>query len=195
METRHTLLERVRDRTDENSWFEFDEIYRPYIYRVICRMSFTHEEAEDLSQNILLTLWEKIPEFKHNFRTGAFRTWLCTIIRNRAINVITKSQRRAKKLTLENEDALSPYIQTSQNDLEQIVEEEWAAHITALAWKKIENEFDENIRKAFKMSLDNVPYEEISEKLNLKVNSIYVYKNRIKKRLTEIVMTLKEQYV
>ncbi|MCM8538020.1 MAG: sigma-70 family RNA polymerase sigma factor [Lentisphaeraceae bacterium] len=195
MQTRHTLLERVRDRADENSWSEFDKIYRPYIYKVIRRMNFTHEEAEDLSQNILVTLWEKIPEFKHNFRTGAFRTWLCTIIRNRAINIITKNKRRASKLTIENEDALTPYIQTSQNDLELIAKEEWAAHITALAWKKIEVEFDENIRKAFKMSLDNVPYEDISAQLGLKVNSIYVYKNKIKKRLTEIVRLLKEQYV
>ena len=195
MQTSHTLLERVRDRSDENSWSEFDEIYRPYIFKIVRRMNFTHEESEDMCQSILLTLWEKIPEFKHNFRTGAFRTWLCTIVRNRGINIVKKNQRRNEKLTVENEDALSPYIQTSQNDLEEIAKEEWISHITDLAWKKIENEFDENIRKAFTMSLQDIPGEQIAEELGIKLNSVYVYKNRIKKRLEEIIRILKVQYV
>ncbi|MCM8534161.1 MAG: RNA polymerase sigma factor [Lentisphaeraceae bacterium] len=195
MQTSHTLLERVRNRSDENSWSEFDDIYRPYILNVVKRMNFTHEEAEDLCQNIILILWEKIPEFKHNFRTGAFRSWLCTIVRNRAINIINKNQRISEKLTTKNEEALSPYIKTSQNDLEQIAKEEWIAHITDLAWKKIEDEFEENIRRAFTMSLKNIPGEEIAEELGIKLNSVYVYKNRIKKRLEEIIRILKVQYV
>ena len=195
MITRYTLLERVRDRADEKSWEDFVEIYRPYIYKVIRRMNFGHEEAEDLSQNILVLLWDKIPGFEHNFRTGAFRSWLCTIIRNKSVDYIRKHANRKKKMDEEGELLLGPLFKDNSNDLEKAAEEEWNRHVSELAWKVIEDEFSENVRKAFLMSVDGIPGEEIAETLGVQINSIYTYKKRIRSRLKDIIKAYNEQYV
>jgi len=195
MITRYTLLERVRDRADEKSWEDFVEIYGPYIYKVIRRMNFGHEEAEDLSQNILVIRGDKIPDFQHNFRTGAFRSWLCTIVRNRSVDYIRKHANRKKKMDEQGDLLLGPMFKDNSNDLEKAAEEEWNRHVSELAWKTIEEEFSEKVKEAFLMSIDGIPGEEIAEKLDVQVNSIYTYKKRIRARLKEIIRSLNEQYV
>ncbi|MCM8533277.1 MAG: RNA polymerase sigma factor [Lentisphaeraceae bacterium] len=195
MITRYTLLERVRDRSDERSWEDFIDIYRPYIYKVLRRMNFLHEEAEDLSQNVLVVLWDKMPEFKHNFRTGAFRSWLCTIVRNKGVDYIRKHTNRKNKLDNQSDLLLSPLMSENTNDLQKAVEEEWNKHISDLAWKTIEEEFSENVRKAFLLSVEGISGEEIAERLDVQVNSIYTYKKRIRNRLKEVIRGLNDQYV
>ena len=195
MITRYTLLERVRDRTDEQSWEDFIEIYRPYMYRVLRRMNFSHEEAEDLSQNVLVVLWDKLPDFKHSFRTGAFRAWLCKIVRNKGVDYIRKQSSRKNKLDQESNLLNSPLMSENTNDLEKAAEEEWNQHVSDLAWKVIEEEFSESVRKAFMLSIEGVPGEEIAERLNVQVNSIYTYKKRIRNRLKELIRNMNDQYV
>ena len=191
MITRHTLLERVRDRLDEKSWEDFIEIYRPYIYYFVRRMNIAHEEAEDITQNTLVKLWDKLPEFKHSFRTGAFRSWLCKIVKNQTINIINRQKNLSEKL----KQMAVTIEQTSSNEMERMAKEEWNSYISNLAWKEVEQEFDENAREAFLMSMKNISAEEIAEKLGINYKSVYVLKKRIKDRMKEKIKILQDQYL
>ena len=191
MITRHTLLERVRDRLDEKSWEDFIEIYRPYIYYFVRRMNIAHEEAEDITQNTLVKLWDKLPEFKHSFRTGAFRSWLCKIVKNQTINIINRQKNLSEKL----KQMAVTIEQTSSNEMERMAKEEWNSYISNLAWKEVEQEFDENAREAFLMSMKNISAEEIAEKLGINYKSVYVLKKRIKDRMKEKIKVLQDQYL
>lgn len=191
MITRHTLLERVRDRLDEKSWEDFVEIYRPYIYYFIRRMNIAHEEAEDITQNTLVKLWDKLPEFQHSFRTGAFRSWICTMVKNQTLNIIKRQKNLSEKL---QKMALT-IEQTSSNDMERMAKEEWNTYITNIAWKEVEKEFDENAREAFLMSMKEFSAEEIAEKLEINYKSVYVLKKRVKDRMKEKIKILQDQYL
>lgn len=195
MNTRYTLLERVKNRTDEESWEDFVEIYRPYIYRFVRRMNLNHEDSEDLSQAILLVLWDKIPGFEFNFRTGAFRSWLCKLVKNRVLNYLKTHNRRSAKLESGAEDIAASLNSMPLSNLEKIAKEEWEIYVGNKAWSEIEDEFDEKARKAFKMSMNNTPADKIAEELGIAVGSVYVYKQRIKDRLKEKVRALKDQYL
>ena len=195
MNTRYTLLERVKNRTDEQSWVDFVEIYRPYIYRFVRRMNLGHEDSEDLSQSILVVLWEKIPGFEFNFRTGAFRAWLCKLVRNRVLNYLKTQNRRSAKLESDAQDIASSLNSMPLSDLEKIAKEEWEKFVGMKAWEAVEGEFDEKAREAFKLSMQNISADEISSKLGIAVGSVYVYKQRIKDRLKEKVRALKDQYL
>ena len=59
--TRQTLLQRVQDHSDENSWSEFVSYYQDYIYLICRRMKVSHHDAEELVQKTLLKLWQKLP--------------------------------------------------------------------------------------------------------------------------------------
>ena len=64
--TRQTLLERLRDRYDDSSWQEFIDTYRGYIFVVVRRMNINEADAEDLVQQVLLKLWEELPDFAYD---------------------------------------------------------------------------------------------------------------------------------
>ena len=61
LHTRKTLIENVRKLKDDDSWEDFVHYYRAYIFAVIQGMGRTNQEAEDLSQKVLLKLWKKLP--------------------------------------------------------------------------------------------------------------------------------------
>ena len=53
LRTRPSLLMRIRDRNDEESWRTFVMIYAPLIYRYCCRHGLQDADAADLSQEVL----------------------------------------------------------------------------------------------------------------------------------------------
>ncbi len=76
--TSETLLERLRRTDDEQAWRRFVELYAPLITRWAGLQGLDGDEAEDLSQDVLMVLIRKLPEFDYD-RDKSFRAWLRTI--------------------------------------------------------------------------------------------------------------------
>ena len=82
--TQQTLLLKVKNQYDEEAWEQFVDYYRKYIYAVLINMGVPNTDLDDLSQQIMLKLWKKLPGFDYDPQVGSFRSWLCTIVRNRS---------------------------------------------------------------------------------------------------------------
>ena len=52
-QTRETLLERIRNRHDEQSWEDFVYYYKQYIYIICRRMGLNHHDAEEIVQKVM----------------------------------------------------------------------------------------------------------------------------------------------
>src|SRR5258707_1236271 len=75
METSVSLLERLRDSSDEAAWQRLDDIYRPLIFRWLRRDPGLGAEAEDVVQEVMHVLVRELPGFERQ-RNGSFRRWL-----------------------------------------------------------------------------------------------------------------------
>ena len=62
------------------------EIYRPTVYRFARRRGLQSEDAEDIAQQVLVSLLRKIGEWNTDKQAGSFRAWLLTVIRNAVSN-------------------------------------------------------------------------------------------------------------
>ena len=91
-QTRHTLLERIRDPHNEKAWQEFMDFYQGYIYTIIRSMNIKPEDAEDILQQINIKLWKNLPDHKHQSEKGRFRAWVATVSKNTVISFITKQK-------------------------------------------------------------------------------------------------------
>ncbi|MCM8535166.1 MAG: RNA polymerase sigma factor [Lentisphaeraceae bacterium] len=154
-------------------------------------MNLSHEDAEDIAQNSLVKLWDKMPEFKKGFRTGAFRAWLCRIVKNQALNLIKRQQnlnRKLEQLCIKIESMESP-------ELESIAQKEWDVYLANLAWKEVEKECNQNLRQCFKLSMKDLSPKDIAEKLGIPKSSVLVYRKRVKDRLKEKIISLQDQYL
>ncbi len=181
--TRATLIQRVKDQHDETSWEDFVRIYSDYIYAIIRSMNISDHDAEDLTQQLLLNMWNKLPEtdvdqIKH------FRAWLSIITKHFVIDFIRKRIREAKRLEKVEQDATLSYVNSIRlPDVERIAEREWQLHITNLALEKIEPLFSGQAIEVFRLSLKGMDIKDIAQKLDLQENSVYRLKNRVKKKL------------
>ena len=63
--TRQTLLQKIKDVQNEDSWNEFVEIYRPHIYVIIKNLGVRTDEIEDHVQSTMVICWQKLPDFHY----------------------------------------------------------------------------------------------------------------------------------
>ena len=89
--TRASLLRRVKDVHDQESWKEFDAIYRKLLYGFAVKAGLTHEEAEDAVQETFAKLTQQIPEFDYDPARGSFKNWLRRLAH---AQVVTQFRRR-----------------------------------------------------------------------------------------------------
>jgi RNA polymerase sigma-70 factor (ECF subfamily) len=77
--TSASILESVRLHPDGGGWKRFMDLYEPLIRGWLRRHHLQQSDSDDLVQDVLSVVVKKIPQFEHNGRPGAFRSWLRTI--------------------------------------------------------------------------------------------------------------------
>ena len=176
MQTRQTLIERLRDQYDEDSWQVFIQTYQRYIYVVIRGMNINHSEAEDLVQEVLFQLWNKLPEFNYNPDKAKFRTWLCTVIKNRVLNYIKAKESQLNRIDKASQQPVKGY---SDHEMDAIMQKEWEVYITNMALERIKSSFPGQAIKVFEMTLEGKSIAEIASALDIKENSVYEHNRNI----------------
>src|SRR5215472_13453057 len=77
--TRVTLLARLQqDQTDQGAWDSFVEQYGRHIYRWCRQWKLQDADAEDVTQDILVRLAQKLRGFAYD-PSRSFRGWLKTL--------------------------------------------------------------------------------------------------------------------
>src|SRR5215472_12067762 len=92
-ETRITLLGRLRrDPTNQEAWAEFVEHYGSKIYGWCRKWHLQEADAQDVTQNVLLKLAQKLREFTYD-PSRSFRAWLKTLTRHAWSDFVESRQR------------------------------------------------------------------------------------------------------
>ncbi len=193
-DTRQTLLERVKDQHDEQSWEEFVVSYEKFIFSIIRKMNIDSFTSEDLTQKVLLKLWSSLPDFDYSKEKGGFRYWLFRVTRNVVLSHLEKQKRRQKKFAedyIPQADVIGKKVH--EPEVEAMVESEWQAHLCNMAYERIRLSISERADKAFHMYVNGVKVDEIAEKLGMKASSVYVYTKRVRDRLLEEVKLLRAE--
>jgi RNA polymerase sigma-70 factor (ECF subfamily) len=84
------LIARVKDPSDGAAWAEFMAIYRPVVYRLARRQGLQHSDAEDLAQQVFLSIARAIDDWQPGPGQPPFRALLFRISRNAILNAITR---------------------------------------------------------------------------------------------------------
>ena len=85
-ETSLSLIARIRQSSDHESWDRMVDMYSPLLRRWLGKYDVQDADADDIVQDVLVAIARELPAFEHNRRVGAFRTWLRRILVNRLRN-------------------------------------------------------------------------------------------------------------
>lgn len=89
-EDRFNSCIREMNRGNTDALKEVYEEYVSYIYTIVRRLLQNREEAEDITSDFFIRLWEKAGVYKPG---NGHRGWMATIARNLAIDYIRKHKR------------------------------------------------------------------------------------------------------
>lgn len=191
--TRRSLVERVRNSDDSQSWDELINIYRKYIYVIIRSMNIGHQETEEILQNVLVQLWKSLPGFSYQDEQSKFRHWVSKVTRNQ---VYTYTRARTAHLKRSKRIQDEPVFRNNAAiaaDVDEAAEREWELFITNTAMDTIKTKFSNNAIRAFKYYSKGMKVGEISHELSVKEDSVYKYIQRVKVALVEEIKYLKSE--
>lgn len=175
-ETRQTLIGRARDPNDKQAWDEFTDYYSSFIRMVLMQLHAPPDDLEDLSQAILMKLWQNLATVELDRDHARFRTWLGTVIRNTFYTHCSQAASRKRR------EAGAAVANAVQPDIEEIIESEWRKHIIALVMERLNASFSGKAMEVFTMTLDGKSADEIASALELTRDSVYVLRNRVQSR-------------
>ena len=187
--TRKTLIAKIMDRHNEQSWDEFTGFYKAYIFSILIRMNIPVSDREDLAQKALLDIWKGIPNFEYRPGKSKFRNWIYTVTKYQATAYFRKQKSDQRKL-----DQMDLNQSIEQDNIHQkLEEEEWKQHLFHLAWDRIKTELSDTYIQCFELLGSDTSIDDICSKLDIKKNTVHVYRQRILKRLGREIRFLDDE--
>jgi RNA polymerase sigma-70 factor, ECF subfamily len=104
------LIRRLQQR-DERAFAEVMRLYQHKVFNVVFRMVGNREEAEDVAQEVFVTVFKHVDSFRGDAK---FSTWLYRIATNHTRNRMKYLGRRAHNHTSELDDAAERELAGSQ---------------------------------------------------------------------------------
>ena len=196
--TRWTLIEKLKNWDDQESWRQFFDTYWKLIYGVAIKSGLTHPEAQDAVQETVMSVCKNMQNFKADPAYGSFKAWLLNLTRWRITDQVRKRRRgeKAKEESSSNGDTTSTaeverVPDPAGNALEAIWNDEWEKHIVDAALEKVKQESSSKHYQIFYLqAIKQVPAPKVAETLNVKVDQVYLIKHRLSKVFEEALREL-----
>jgi RNA polymerase sigma-70 factor (ECF subfamily) len=190
--TRITLLGRLRrDPSDQLAWGEFVEHYGRKIYGWCCKWNLQEADAQDVTQNVLLKLAQKLREFTYD-PSRSFRAWLKTLTRH-ALSDFVESRRRPGLGSGDSQVADLLESVEAREDLVKHLEAEFDRELLEEAMVRVRLRVAPQTWQAFVLTaLEGLSGAEAAERIPMQVAQVFVAKRRVQKMLQEEVAKLEE---
>lgn len=173
-----SLLDRLRTG-DPDSWARMQALYAPLMRSWLRPRGLQPADIDDLTQNALAVVFRRLPGFRHNGRTGAFRTWLRGVVGNVLRDHLRAAGRRpdaGAELLAELEDPGSELHRWWDAEHDRYV----LRGLLALA----EPAFSPETWAAFMgTALDGRPAADVAAELGLTLNAVHLARSRVLARL------------
>ena len=161
-ETSHSLIARVKDLGDGAAWTEFLGIYQPVVLRMARRRGLQDADAQDVMQQVFLSISRSIEGWIPGDLQPPFRAWLTTIARNAITEALTRRPRDVASGWTSIVDLLKAQPDPQATTAEILAE----ARKELIRWatEQIRSEFREATWNVFwRTAIEGVPIAEVAK--------------------------------
>lgn len=175
-----SLLERVKDRSDQEAWARFVKLYTPLIYYWTRRCGLQEQDSADLTQEVFATLFQKLPEFQYD-RHKSFRGWLRTL----TLNHWRDLHKRVAARPVPGHDAGLKEL-TVPDEVSVLEELEYRQRLVEQALQVMQTDFEPLTWRAFwEHGVNGRPAAEVAGELDLSLAAVYGARFRVITRLRQ----------
>jgi len=162
--------------------------YKNRIYNYSFLMLRNAMDAEDVTQEVLIKIWQNLGKFK----MLSSKTWIMRTTHNLCIDYIRKRKTLSMKNLLAYDDLSEVLPANLSDNPDNLFEKNLTENLIIEAIKRL----PENLRSVFVLyEINGLKYREISKTLELPINSVKVYLLRARKQLQLELNELKLQGV
>ena len=191
-ETRDSLIAQIRDPEDQDAWEQFVKIYRPIVGRLAIKRGLQPADAQDLAQQVLISVAGAIGRYQKNSTSTRFRHWLRRVARNAIINALTRQPADVGAGGSAVLDLLDQLPQSDQATADMIANE-YRRELYLRAAEMVRVDVAVDTWAAFEMTVfDGVSVEAATRELGKTVGAIHAARSRVMKRLRDAVRILEE---
>ena len=197
--TRRTLLSRLRNLDDQESWRAFFNLYWRLLYNVARKAGLDDSGAQDIVQDTVIAVARNMPEFRYDPERGTFRQWLLRITRRRIIDHLRRVYREPPKVELapesldEEKEHAAAITDQSSSVIEAAWNQEWEkatfeaalAHVRASTNPRHFQVFDYCVLKEW-------PVSKVAATLGLNAAQVYLAKHRITQAMKRAVRRIND---
>ena len=195
--TRYSLLSRMQDREDQDSWKDFFDTYWRLIYSFAIKSGLTDAEAQDVVQETVISVSRDIQKFKRDRTLGTFKGWLRNLTRWRIADQLRKRDRSIPAGNGLSAPSLGPDEITGpvNAELEAIWEEDWQSNLLEAAMERIKPRVKEEHYQIFDLNVVRQwPAGKVAQALGVNIGMVYLAKHRVMALIKKEIRVLEKQW-
>ena len=197
--TRASLLSRLRDLSDNESWKTFYDTYHRLIYRTAVQSGLLHAEAEDVLQSTMASVMKSLPDFHYDPQKGSFKTWLLNLTRWRILDQLDKRDKclaaRARVPRTSTRTAtVERQPDPAGSEFEAIWDREWKINLLQAAAERVKPRVPAQQYQIFDLLVfKEWPVVKVAEFLGISAGRVYLTKHRVRKLVARELIRLRDK--
>jgi len=199
--TRHSLLSRLKNWDDSESWNDFFTTYWKLIFNFARKSGLSEAEAQDVVQQTVIEVSQKIGEFKPMSRRGSFKKWLLQMTRWRIQDQFRKrlphEVRPARSSNDEGEtELLNRVADPAGSVLEREWDAEWEKNLFSAAVERVRTRMNPKIYQVFDAYVfQEWPLEKVRKLFGVSTGQVRMAKSRVSKLIRTEMTRLEKRLV
>jgi RNA polymerase sigma-70 factor (ECF subfamily) len=199
--TRRSLLSRLKDWDDQESWREFFNTYWKLIYGVALKAGLSDAEAQDVVQDTVVAVARKMQDFRYDPAAGSFKNWLLVITRRRIADHQRKQYRQplladCSASTGTETDGLERIPAPVDPGIDAIWDAEWEKNLLDAAIERVRLQIDPRQFQIFDCYvLKEWPVKDVTRTLGVSATQVYLARHRISRLIKKEARSLERKMI
>ena len=198
--TRRTLLSRLRNLDDQESWRTFFDLYWRLLYNVARKSGLDDAGAQEIVQDTVIAVARKMPGFRYDPQRGTFRQWLLRITRRRIVDHLRRIYRQPQRADVspelldEHEEHSGAIADESTSGIEAMWNEEWEKATFEAALAEVRAASNPRHFQVFDYCvLKEWPVAKVAATLGLNSAQVYLAKHRVAQAMKRAVRRINDE--
>jgi RNA polymerase sigma factor (sigma-70 family) len=210
IQTRPSLLNRLKSGDDAESWQDFYRIYGKLVRDFAVQAGLTDTEADEVMQETAIALARRLPEYRYDPKVCRFKTWLLNQTSWRIKDQL-KKRRKAERLVggvsasagkapaLPNDETartatINRVPDTAAMDLDAMLEAQWHKSLFNAALERVKGKFSLKQFQIFDLVvLKEWPAAQVAKSLGVSLANVYVVRHRISTAIKQEIKRLEDE--
>jgi RNA polymerase sigma factor (sigma-70 family) len=191
--TRPSLLARIRDRSDQQAWQQFVDLYAPLIYGQARKLGLQDADAADVTQEVFRSVTSAAGKLEYDPQRGTFRGWLYAVTRSKINDFLERRQRTSAG---SGDTAVQQLLeeQPARGDDDQRWERDYQERVFAWAAEQVRSQIEPATWQAFWLvAVEGKSGQEAAATLGMNLASVYAAKSRVLTRLKKQIQEMEDE--